>query len=590
VYIKRTHYCGQVGKNLIGENITVCGWVHRRRDHGNVIFIDIRDRSGILQVVFDPSNFENASKIRNEYVVGVSGKVRKRPEGMENSKIPTGEVELEASHLEIFSESLPLPFAIDDECESNVDESIRLKYRYIDLRRPFLQRNLRIRHEFLKSTRSFYFENGFWEIETPILYKSTPEGARDYVVPSRVNKGQFYALPQSPQTLKQLCMLGGIDRYVQIARCFRDEDLRADRQPEFTQIDVEMSFITENDIFNLHERLIERIWKDVLNEHITIPFPRINYYDALNRFGSDKPDLRNSLELFDITRRFEKTSSELYRNVISSGGIIKCLSFEEKISLSRSELDSLGKKLESYGIEAISWIRVKSDSEWQGPHAKFFDDSVKREILHRINFKFPSMIFLVLGKEERVNIALSFLRDLYGKKYNYFSSGYKFAWIIDFPLFVYDSETQKLYAAHHPFTSPKVEDLNLFFNTENIAELLKVRANAYDLVLNGYEIGGGSLRIFKKEIQTRMFKLLGLSDEEVNERFGFFIRALQYGCPPHGGIALGVDRIAMLLAGANSIRDVIAFPKTQKAACLMSEAPSSINEEQLKELGIKIEN
>jgi aspartyl-tRNA synthetase len=592
VKIRRSHRCGEVSSNHLNQEVGLSGWVDRWRDHGGVVFIDLRDRSGIIQIVFDPSmtNIPESNSLRQEFVIAVKGKVRNRPEGMKNTNLATGEIEVIVSELEVLNRSQQLPFSLHDDSPSagEVDEQLRLTYRYLELRKPHLQNNLRIRHEFIKTAREFYFENGFWEIETPILYKTTPEGARDYLVPSRVHPGMFYALPQSPQTLKQLCMIAGMDRYVQIARCFRDEDLRADRQPEFTQVDVEMSFVTEEDIYDIHERLMARVFRDVFGKELKTPFERIPYPKAMALYGSDKPDLRNRLELVDLTEQGKKSSFQVYQTALSQGSILKALCFEEKEPLSRSELDGLPKKVSPYGAKGITWIRIKSPGDWQSPQAKFFDENLKKEIESKLPFQKGAMVFLICAKSTVVNNALSALRLEYGERFGYTNKNEdRFAWVTDFPLFEYNEEDKRFYAAHHPFTRPHPDDLKLFMEQDDDASIEKVRACAYDLVWNGFEIGGGSLRIYNSEVQARMFQKLGISEEEAQRKFGFFLRALQFGTPPHGGIALGVDRIAMLLAGCDAIRDVIAFPKTQKASCLMSEAPSKADPKQLEELFIR---
>jgi len=592
VKIKRTHRCGELNKNQLHSEVGLCGWVDRWRDHGGVVFIDLRDRSGIVQVVFDPSStaIPDANTLRQEFVIAVKGKIRNRPEGMKNSNLETGEIEVIVHELEILSRSQQLPFSLHEDSPSagEVDEQLRLTYRYLELRKPKLQNNLRIRHEFIRTAREFYFENGFWEIETPILYKTTPEGARDYLVPSRVHPGMFYALPQSPQTLKQLCMISGMERYVQIARCFRDEDLRADRQPEFTQVDVEMSFVTEEDIYDIHEKLMAKVFKTVLGKDLQVPFERIPYPKAMELYGSDKPDLRNSLTLVDLTEQGKKSSFQVYQTALGQGSILKALCFEEKEPLSRSELDALPKKVSPFGAKGITWIRIKSPGDWQSPQAKFFDESLKKEIESKLPFKQSAMVFLICAKSTVVNNALSALRLEYGERFGYTDKTKdRFAWVTDFPLFEYNEEDKRFYAAHHPFTRPHPEDLELFMSKEDDASTARIRACAYDLVWNGFEIGGGSLRIYDSAVQARMFQKLGITEEEAQRKFGFFLRALQFGTPPHGGIALGVDRIAMLLAGCDAIRDVIAFPKTQKASCLMSEAPSKADPKQLEELFIR---
>lgn len=589
---QRTHYCGEVQSKEIGQEVQLCGWVDRWRDHGGVIFIDLRDRSGIVQIVFDPSHqlVGGADTLRQEFVISVKGKVRARPEGMKNKNLATGEIEVLVDALEILNRSEQLPFSLHEDSPSagEVDEQLRLTYRYLDLRKPHLQNNLRIRHEFLRSARNYYFENGFWEIETPILYKTTPEGARDYLVPSRVHPGQFYALPQSPQTLKQLCMIAGFDKYVQIARCFRDEDLRADRQPEFTQIDVEMSFVTEEEVYQAHEGLMKRIFEDVLKKELNTPFERLPYPKAMALYGSDKPDLRNSLTLCDLTEEGKKSSFQVYQMALQKGAILKALCFEEKEALSRSELDALPKKVSPYGAKGITWIRIKSPGDWQSPQAKFFDENLKKEIEAKLPFKQSAMVFLICASESITHHALSALRDEYGEKLGYLDKSQdRLCWITDFPLFQYSEDDKRFYAAHHPFTRPHPEDLDVFLNKNDDASTAKVRACAYDLVWNGFEIGGGSLRIYDPQVQAKMFEKLGINEEEAQRKFGFFLRALKFGTPPHGGIALGVDRIAMLLAGCDAIRDVIAFPKTQKASCLMSEAPSEADPKQLEELFIR---
>ncbi len=591
--LKRTHGCGKLSKAESGQKVTVGGWVDRWRDHGGVVFIDLRDRSGICQVVFDPANMPvtEAGTLRQEAVIAVTGSIRARPEGMVNENLATGQIELVASELEVLSRAQPLPYPLHEDSPSagETEETVRLTYRYLELRRAKLQNNLRVRHEFLKVARQFYFENDFWEIETPILYKTTPEGARDYLVPSRVHHGQFYALPQSPQTLKQLCMIGGLERYVQIARCFRDEDLRADRQPEFTQVDVEMSFVNTEDIYSLHEALMKRVLKEVLGKEIATPFPRMKYATAMEKYGSDKPDLRNPLTLVDLTEQGKKSTFQVFKSVLDKGGILKGLCFEEKEPLSRTELDGLVRKVAPFGAKGLSWVRIKAPGDWQAPQAKFFDDALKKEIESKLPFSGPRMLLMVCASPTITNNALSFLRDEYGKALGYTDQTKdNLAWITDFPLLQFNEDDKRFYAAHHPFTRPHAEDLDKFMNAKSNEELASVRAEAYDMVWNGYEIGGGSLRIYDTKVQQRMFDVLGLSAEEAQRKFGFFLTALQYGTPPHGGIAFGVDRVAMLLTGCDAIRDVMAFPKTQKAADLMAGAPSPADPQQLEELFIRL--
>ena len=591
--LKRTVYCNDITPKDLEKEVVLSGWVHRWRDHGGIVFIDLRDKTGIVQIVFDPAvtNLPEAATLRQEAVISVKGKVRARPEGMVNKNLATGSIEVIVSDLDLLNRAQPLPFPLHEDQPSagEVDENLRMIYRYLELRKPKLQNNLRIRHEFIKSAREFYFENHFWEIETPILYKTTPEGARDYLVPSRVHPGMFYALPQSPQTLKQLCMIAGLDRYVQIARCFRDEDLRADRQPEFTQVDVEMSFVDESDIQEIHERLMKKVYKDVLNIEIKTPFRKMPYQEAMDKYGSDKPDMRNSLELVDLTELGKKSTFQVYQTALGSGSILKALCFEEKEPLSRSELDGLVKKVAPYGAKGITWIRIKESGDWQSPQAKFFDENLKKEIEAKLPFKKQAMVFLICANPTVTNNALGALRIEFGKRFGYVDEKkWEFLWVTDFPLFEYNEDDKRFYAAHHPFTRPNPNDLATFMEKNDKESLQKIRACAYDLVINGYEIGGGSLRIYDPKVQARMFELLGISEADAQLKFGFFLKALSFGTPPHGGIAIGVDRIAMLLAGTDAIRDVIAFPKTQKAACSMSEAPSPADTKQLEELFIRV--
>jgi aspartyl-tRNA synthetase len=567
-----------------GREVILMGWAHRRRDHGGVIFVDLRDREGIVQIVFNPEAGQTvhgeAHRIRNEYVLAVKGTVRKRPEGMTNPALSTGQVEVVISELEILNESKTPPFSFDDE---DISENIRLKYRYLDLRRPAIQQNLFLRSRLASATRHYFEENGFIEVETPFLTKSTPEGARDYLVPSRISKGMFYALPQSPQIFKQLLMVSGFDRYYQIVKCFRDEDLRADRQPEFTQIDVEMSFISEEDIMRMMEGLMARIFKACIDREISLPLPRLTYADAINRYGQDTPDLRFGMEIVDLTSIVKNSGFKLFADVSASGGVIKAVRAEQASGLSRKDLDGLTDFVAIYGAKGLAWAKV-NEADWTSPIFKFLQAGEVSAINEAMAAKPGDIIFFVADTPRIVHDSLGNLRLNLAKKLNLIDpDALAFTWITEFPLMEYSELEKRFVSTHHPFTSPFLEDLSLMSTDPG-----KVRARAYDLVLNGSEIGGGSIRIHQKDVQSQVFSVLGLSDEEARLKFGFLLDALEYGTPPHGGLAFGLDRLTMIMTKAESIRDVIAFPKTQKAACLLSDAPSRVGIEQLMDLSLKI--
>lgn len=582
---KRTHYCGNLTISNVGEEVILMGWVNRRRDHGGVIFIDLRDREGLAQIVFNPDispdSHSEAHAIRSEFVLAVRGKVQGRPAGMENPDLKTGAIEVMVTELEIQSEAKTTPFVLNEDAE--VSETVRLRYRYLDLRRPEMQKNLILRSNIAAETRRYYQENGFIEVETPVLTKSTPEGARDYLVPSRINPGMFYALPQSPQLFKQLLMISGFDRYYQIVKCFRDEDLRADRQPEFTQIDVEMSFIAEDDIYRITEGLIVHLFRTCLNTELQTPFPKLSYADAMERYGRDNPDIRFALELKDLTDIVKNSALKVFQEVASTGGVIKAMKIEDGKSLTRKDLDGLADYVSAYGAKGLAWARVNPNG-WTSPIFKFLTPSEVKNINDRMDAKEGNVIVFLADSPSIVNDALGNLRNHLAKKLNLVESKqYSFTWVNEFPLLEY-SETEKRYVSkHHPFTSPVMEDIPLLE-----ADPGRVRARAYDLVLNGTEIGGGSIRIHRQDIQSLIFRTLGMGDEEARRKFGFLLDALEYGAPPHGGIALGFDRLVMIMSGVESIRDVIAFPKTQKATCLLTDAPSEVSIEQLMELSLKI--
>lgn len=583
--MRRTHHCCALCSDDIGKEVVLMGWVQRRRDHGGVIFVDLRDREGITQVVFNPAVDEKvhakAHDIRSEYVLGVRGKVDKRPEGMINPNLKTGEIEVTVVELKIFNEAKTPPFLIEDTID--VSESIRLQHRHIDLRRDQLQKNIIRRHKAADSVRHYLNEHGFLDVETPFLTRSTPEGARDYLVPSRVNPGQFYALPQSPQIFKQLLMISGFDRYYQIVRCFRDEDLRADRQPEFTQIDMEMSFVGEEDIMTISEGLMANVFKDVLRIDLEVPFPRLLYKDAIGRFGLDKPDIRFGLELKDISDIVEGSGFKVFADVVKKGGIVKALNAKGCIDFTRKEIDDLTDFVSVYKARGLAWIKVKDD-EWQSPIVKFFTDEEKDALAKAIDMAPGDLVFFVADQPKVVNEGLGHLRNHLGKRLDLINDDeFKFTWVTHFPMMEYNEDEKRYEALHHPFTAPLESDIDLLES-----DPLDVCSRAYDLVLNGSEIGGGSIRIHQKELQEKVFKALGLGKAVYEEKFGFLISALESGAPPHGGIAFGFDRLVMILCGQPSIRDVIPFPKTQKAACLLTNAPSETSKAQLEELALRV--
>ncbi|MBW2976869.1 aspartate--tRNA ligase [Candidatus Woesearchaeota archaeon] len=583
----RTKTCGELAKKDIKKEAVLCGWVASSRDHGGIIFIDLRDRYGITQIVFDPEHdkkgHKEAEKLRREDVIAVKGKVRTRGKGLENPKLKTGRIEVLIDEINVLNKAETPPLEIDDRVE--VNEDVRLKYRYLDLRKPGMQNNMLIRHKAVKLVRGYFDSLGFLEIETPMLAKSTPEGARDYLVPSRVNPGKFYALPQSPQILKQICMISGFDRYFQVVKCFRDEDLRTDRQPEFTQVDVEMSFVEEEDILQVTEGLMKELWKKILGRDLKVPFKRITYTEAMDKYGTDKPDLRFGLELADVTDIVGKSSFKVFTDIVNGKGKVKCINAKKCGNFSRKELDELIEFARIYDAKGMAWMKVTSKG-LESNIVKYFDSEVQKKLIKETNAKDKDLLLFVADhKHHIVDIALGHLRNELARRLKLINDKeYNFVWVTDFPLLEFDEDEQRHVAVHHPFTSPKDEDLKLLDS-----DVEKAKAKAYDITLNGIEIGGGSIRIHNPELQKKMFKVLGISGKEAEKKFGFLLDALKYGTPPHGGIALGLDRIVAILTGNTSIREVIAFPKTKNAEDLMVEAPSEVEDKQLKELNIKLD-
>jgi aspartyl-tRNA synthetase len=582
----RTHDCGALRKDNVDQEVVLMGWVNSRRDLGNLIFIDLRDREGITQVVFDPqvelNTHQRAHVLRNEWVLAVRGTITPRLEGQENAQMPTGEIELKAKELKILNLTETPPFQVDGAVDAS--ETLRLKYRYLELRRPQLFNNFRKRHSIASCIRGYLDRKGFIEVETPFLTKSTPEGARDYLVPSRVNRGMFYALPQSPQLFKQLLMMAGFDRYYQIVRCFRDEDLRADRQPEFTQVDLEMAFVDEERVMGIFETMMVELFEKILDHRITSPIQRLTYRNAMDRFGTDRPDLRFGMEICDLTDIAGRSDFRVFQGVIESGGVVKAiLAKGGGPSYSRKGLDEISEVVKTAGAKGLAWIKVTEEG-WQSSLAKFFKEEDREALNKRLNAEREDLILIVADKPGIANQALGSLRLEVAQKQNLIPKNeYAFVWITEFPLFEYDEAADRLAAVHHPFTSPFEEDLNLLTKDPE-----KARARAYDLILNGSEIGGGSIRIHNLTIQRAIFRTLGISPEEAQSKFGFLLEALKYGAPPHGGMALGFDRLVALMAGVKSIREIIAFPKTTSAACPLTDAPSSVDEDQLKELGLRL--
>ncbi len=593
--MKRTHHCNELRAAHEGQTVTLAGWVHSRRDLGGVIFIDVRDREGRTQTVFDPSDlpadlFERASALRSECVVKVVGKVRLRPEGTNNPKIPTGEIEVAASQLELLNAAAVLPFPVDDpEVAGKVNEELRLKYRYLDLRRPEMARNLRLRSKAATATRLFMDEQGFLEVETPTLFKSTPEGAREFLVPSRLNAGQFYALPQSPQQFKQILMVAGVEKYFQLARCYRDEDLRADRQPEFTQIDIEMSFIEREDIYNLIEGLLQRIWKVALDLDIPTPFRRLSFQEAIDRYGIDKPDTRFEMELVDFTEEFRGSAFKVFSGAVANHGVVKALNAKGMAGVTQGQVDAMTETARSFGAKGLAYIKVEG-GEWKSPIVKFFSQAEKDALSKKLDVEEGDLILFAaeqwLTACEILGKVRLFCADILSSqgKLSRAANRFDFLWVVDFPLLSFDKEQNRWYSSHHPFTAPMAEDIALLKTDPR-----KVRGQHYDVVVNGIELGGGSIRIHQPDVQKTVFEeVLQIPPEETKLRFGYMLEAFRYGAPPHGGIALGFDRLIAILCGTPSIRDVIAFPKTAKGTCLMTESPSPVSPKQLRDLHVEL--
>ena len=589
--LKRTHNCGQLRLDDAGKKVTLAGWVHSYRDHGNLVFIDLRDREGLTQIVFDPENQPDMHRLakttRCEWVIAAEGVVQPRSEGMENPKLATGEIEVAVEHLEILNTSKTPPFEID--AAEKTGEELRLVSRYLDLRRPKMQKKLRTRHQVTMVVRDYFDRLGFWEIETPMLAKSTPEGARDFLVPSRLHTNCFYALPQSPQLFKQILMISGVDKYFQIVRCFRDEDPRADRQAEFTQIDVEMSFVDSNDVIGVHENMVARIWKRILDVDAAVPMRRMSYKEAMADYGTDRPDLRFEMKLKDISDLAKQSTFNVFASTVEKGGIVKGLCVPGGEKYSRSDIEkTLTRFVGDYGAKGLSWSRVKAENgelSLLGGVAKFFSGDLQQQLLSRFEAKSNDLLLLVADNQEAANKALAPLRCKLARDLKLYNPGrFEFVWVVDFPLFEWNEDEKRYDSLHHPFTSPVEEDLDkLDTDPANIC------SQAYDIVVNGSEIGGGSIRIHNPKVQRKVFDLLNISRQQAQQRFGFFLKALEYGAPPHGGIAFGLDRIIMLLTGTDNIRDVIAFPKTQRGQCLLTDAPSEVDQKQLDELNLRMQ-